>query len=117
MLRDNLRPDLIQIPKEYEDVDTSDVNPQNFRRSSVRKRFLRNRNNKLLTGYDAWRSFDRTMFKSGGKMPAVAKIMVAPADLIKAFGTPCESTVFDTATGEFNFEDNNLDCFAIFDHK
>jgi hypothetical protein len=25
--------------------------------------------------------------------------------------------VFDTATGEFNFEDNNLDCYSIFDHK
>lgn len=25
--------------------------------------------------------------------------------------------MFDTATGEFNFEDNNLDNYALFDHK
>ena len=57
------------------------------------------------------------MFKGGGKPPSVARIHVAPADLIKAFGSPCESSVFDTATGEFNFEDNNLDCYSLFDHK
>lgn len=47
----------------------------------------------------------------------MAVLHIAPAALIKAFGTPCESTVFDTCTGEFNFEDNNLDCFSLYDHK
>lgn len=48
---------------------------------------------------------------------SVARILVAPADLVKAFGNPSEPDVFDTATGEYNFEDNNLDCYALFDHK
>lgn len=117
IVKDNLRPDLIDIPEEYDGLSIDDVTPSRYRRSSVKKKFIRNRNNKLLTGYDAWRSFDRSMFKTGGKHPAVAKFKVAPADLVKAFGMPCESTVFDTATGEYNFEDNNLDCFSLFDHK
>lgn len=88
-----------------------------YRRKTIRKKFIKNRSCKLLTGYDAWRSFDRVAIKTGSRMPGVATITVAPADLIKAFGRPCESTNFNTTTGEFNFEDNNLDCYSLFDHK
>lgn len=117
IINDNLDPNLIEIPEEFRDLSVDDVTAPRYRRSSIKKKLIRNRSNKCLTGYDCWRSFDRSLFKGGGNHPAVARILVAPADLVKAFGTPCEASVFDTATGEYNFEDNNLDCYAIFDHK
>jgi len=117
VLDDDLEPDLINIPQEFEDLPIDDVTPESYRRSSIRKKFIKNRSCKLLTGYDAWRSFDRAAIKTGGAMPGVATIHVAPADLIKAFGKPCEATVFFDASGEFNFEDNNLDQFALFDYR
>jgi hypothetical protein len=66
ILNDNLVPDLIEIPKEFEDLSIEDVTPESYRKSSVKNRKLRHRSNKLLTGYDAWRSFDRSMFKGSG---------------------------------------------------
>jgi hypothetical protein len=117
VINDDLDPNLIDIPEEFKDLSIEDVTPSNYRRSVIRKKFVRNKSNKCLTNYDAWRCFDRTLFKGGGNHPSVARILVAPADLVKAFGNPSEPDVFDTATGEYNFEDNNLDCYALFDHK
>lgn len=117
VLDDDLEPDLINIPQEFEDMSIDDVTPESYRRSSIRKKFVKNRSCKLLTGYDAWRSFDRVAIKTGGAMPGVATIHVAPVDLIKTFGKPCEAMIFFDATGEYNFEDNNLDQFALFDYR
>lgn len=117
MLTDNLDPNLIRIPREFEDLSVDDVTPIAYRRSAIKKKIMRSRSNKVLTNYDAWRSFDRKMHKGGGQHPAVALITVAPATLIKAFGRPDNGACFDTSTGEFNFEDNNLDCFCLFDYK
>jgi hypothetical protein len=91
IINDNLDPNLIDIPKEFQDLSTDDVTSPNYRRGLLKKKFIRNKSNKCLTTYDAWRSFDRSLFKAGGNHPSVARIMVAPADLIKAFGSPCES--------------------------
>jgi hypothetical protein len=74
VLRDNLVPDLIEIPKEFEELSIDDVTSEGYRHGSVKKKMIRNRSNKVLTGYDAWRSFDRSMFKGGGTHPAVAII-------------------------------------------
>lgn len=90
-LVDNLRADLIEIPKEFQDIEVDDVNPVSYRRGSIKKKFIRNKSSKSLVGYDAWRSFDRSMFKGGGKHPSVCRIDIAPADLIRVFGSPCES--------------------------
>lgn len=57
------------------------------------------------------------MFKGDGRHPAVAKVMIAPATLIKAFGMPEETRIFVEGTGEYNFEDNNLDTYCLFDYK
>ena len=43
--------------------------------------------------------------------------MVAPADLWRVFGMPDEPQNPVTGTGEYNFEDNNLDCFKVYDYK
>ena len=46
------------------------------------------------------------------------KIYVAPATLVKLFGRPSDSTYgFLHSTGEYHFEDSNLDCFCLFDLK
>jgi hypothetical protein len=55
--------------------------------------------------------------KSGGKHPCVRKVQLIPADLIKAFGMPSPSETGFEGTGEYHFEDNNLDCFNISDYK
>ena len=36
---------------------------------------------------------------------------------MKVFGIPDESSYAVVSTGEFNFEDNNLDCYKVFDYK
>jgi heat shock protein HspQ len=43
--------------------------------------------------------------------------MVAPADLIKIFGMPDTSETFFQGTGQYTFEDNNLDVFCLYDYK
>ena len=42
---------------------------------------------------------------------------MAPADLWKVFGQPDEPSIGITSTGEYNFEDNNLDCYKLYDYK
>lgn len=57
------------------------------------------------------------MLKGDGKNHAVCKIQIAPADLIKLFGTPEPSEIFYQGTGQYTFEDNNLDMYCLFDYK
>ena len=78
---------------------------------------IRNRSNKDLTNYDAWRSFDRHVLRGSGRHHGPGNMWLAPADLVKVFGSPGESTIFQTGTGEYHFEDNNLDAFTLFDYK
>ena len=52
-----------------------------------------------------------------GKHHGPGNLWLAPADLVKVFGSPCDSSTPYTGTGEYNFEDNNLDAFTIFDYK
>lgn len=43
--------------------------------------------------------------------------MLAPADLYKVFGIPDEPSIGVAGSGEYNFEDNNLDCYKLYDYK
>ena len=52
-----------------------------------------------------------------GKHYGPGNLWLVPADLIKVFGHPCNSRTPLTGTFEYNFEDNNLDAFTIFDYK
>ncbi len=70
-----------------------------------------------MTNYDAWRCHDRSVMMADEKHPNVAKFYLAPADLWKVFGQPDKPTLGIVSTGEFNFEDNNLDCFKLYDYK
>lgn len=55
--------------------------------------------------------------KSAGKMPCASKIIIPPALLVKIFGMPTESRTGFEGTGEYDFEDSNLDCFNLADYK
>ena len=79
--------------------------------------FIRNRSNKNLDNYDAWPCTDRQVLMGDGKHHAVAKINIAPAALIRTFGWPETSKIFYQGSGHFAFEDNNLDCYSLFDYK
>lgn len=109
------RLDLIEIPDEFKDEPLDDIKIKKDKRT--RRTFIRNRTNRDISNYDAWRVHDREFMKTGGKMQCTRKIMVPPALLIKAFGEPDFSRTGFDGTGEYEFEDNNLDLFNIADYR
>ena len=50
-------------------------------------------------------------------MPCTCKVMLPPALLVRAFGLPGETRTGFEGTGEYDFEDSNLDCFNLADYK
>lgn len=70
-----------------------------------------------MTNYDAWRCHDRAVMQISIKAPNVGKLYIAPALLWRVFGIPDPPTNGMYGTGEYNFEDNDLDCFKIYDYK
>lgn len=108
---------MITIPEEFADLDISDVRPEEYKRRGRRKKMIRNRTNKDMTNYDAWRNHDRRVFVADSKHETDAVLKVAPADLVKVFGMPDEPSFGVESTGEYLFEDNNLDMFFLFDYK
>jgi hypothetical protein len=64
-----------------------------------------------------WRAFDRNLNIVTGKDKAVCKLMIPPALLKRAFGTPDRSQLGYQVTGMFDFEDSNLDLYRISDYK
>lgn len=109
------RLDLIQIPDEFKDESIDDIKIKKDKRT--RRPMIRNRTNKDITNYDAWRVHDREFLKTGGKMICTRKIMLIPAQLVKAFGMPDFTRTGFDGTGEYDFEDNNLDLFNIADYR
>jgi hypothetical protein len=83
----------------------------------TRRTIIRNRSNRDLSKYDAWRCYDRQIYKTGGKMRCTRKIELIPAQLVKAFGLPQPTEIGFEGTGDYSFEDNNLDVFNICDYK
>lgn len=86
------------------------------RTAPKRKRIL-TKSDKNLTGYDVWRSFDRQLVQLQANDPGCCKIMVPPALLKRAFGTPQWTEVGFAVSGFFDFEDTNLDLYRVFDYK
>lgn len=107
--------DLIEIPEEFKDLAFDDLVIKKNRRS--RRPVVRLRTGSSLVNYDAWRCHDRELMKTGGKMPCVCKVMLPPALLVKAFGMPTETRTGFDGTGEFDFEDSNLDMFNLADYR
>ena len=108
---------MIDIPDEFADLSATDVRPAEYFRKSRRKKILRTKTNRNLEGYDAWRNHDRRVFIHDAKHKATLKLMLSPADLWKVFGQPDMADLGAEATGEYMFEDNNLDMYYLFDYK
>lgn len=109
------RLDLIEIPPEYQDESLEDIKIKKDKRT--RRPIIRMRTSRDISKYEAWRCFDRQLMKTGFKHPCIRKVQLIPADLIKAFGQPTPTETGFHTTGEYNFEDSNLDCFSICDYK
>lgn len=110
-------PDLIDIPEEFEDLPIADLKQKDLKRKKSNKKFLRVHGAKSIAGYDAWRCHDRSVHSMGPKQANVAKFLIAPSLLLKTFGIPDEGSYGFFSTGEYNFEDNNLDCYRLFEYK
>jgi hypothetical protein len=119
VVRDFLRKwklELIEIPEEFKDLEVEDdFKPKQNNKS--KKRRIYTRSDKFLDNYDAWRSVDRALTITSGKDKAECKVMLSPALLKKAFGRPETTSTGFTGTGQYDFEDNNLDLFKIHDYK
>ena len=77
--------DLIDIPEEF--VDDGEPIKLPLMKTKMVKRVY-TRSCKSLVNYDSWRVFDRHMTIQTGRDQAVAKLMIPPALLKRAFGTP-----------------------------
>jgi hypothetical protein len=93
-----------------------DFSPKKTSNSSRRKRVYV-RSSKSLIDYDAWRCFDRNLIVPTGKDKAECKLLIPPALLRRAFGFPEKTTIGFQGTGNYDFEDSNLDLYRIFDYK
>lgn len=109
------RLDLIEIPPEFADESLDDIVIKKDKRT--RRTIIRMRSNRDISKYDAWRCYDRQLLKGGGKQACIRKINLIPADLVKLFGLPSPTETGFEGSGEYHFEDNNLDVFNICDYK
>lgn len=109
------RVDLIEVPAEFQDIAIDDIKIKKDKRS--RRPIIKIRTSRDISKYDAWRNYDRTLIKGGGKQGCIRKINLIPAHLVKAFGLPEPTKIGFEGTGDYHFEDNNLDVFNIYDYK
>lgn len=108
--------DLIDVPEEFKDVEVDDSFKPSRKAKSNKKKIL-TRSDKSLVDYDVWRCVDRELVVPTGKEKAVCKLMIPPALLKKAFGFPDKSDIGFAGSGQYDFEDTNLDLFKIHDYK
>ena len=109
--------ELIEIPEEFEDLPIAGLTAKDFARRKSNRKLIKTHKSKNMINYDAWRCHDRKVIMADARHPNVAKYMLAPADVWKVFGMPDEPTIGIFGTGEYNFEDNNLDCYKLYDYK
>ena len=110
-------PDLIDIPEEFQDLPIAGITPKDFKKKKTNKKLIRTRKSSLMTNYDAWRVHDRETMAGGIKRKNVAKLLIAPKHLRHTFGIPDHPRDGIWCTGEYHFEDNNLDLYKLYDYK
>lgn len=110
--------DLIEIPEEFKNLEVEDdFKPMQQGRKTNKRKHVLTKSSRDLNGYDAWRCFDRDLLITSGRDKSMCSVMLAPALLKRAFGTPTDSHVGFSVTGIFHFEDTNLDMYALHDYK
>lgn len=81
--------DLIEIPDEFKDLQVQeDFKVVKRGRTAPKRKRILTKSNKSLIGYDVWRCFDRKLLQFQPDDPGCFKLMVPPALLKRAFGTP-----------------------------
>jgi hypothetical protein len=65
--------------------------------------------------FRAWRCYDQIPLRFNKFVPCAAKIQVAPAALIRAFGPPQDPEDVNGSSGEFIFEDWHLNLYKMYD--
>jgi len=78
---------LIEIPEEFKDLEVGESFKPKPKNKNKSKRIY-SRSDKSLRGYDSWRVQDRCLVNPTGKDKAECKLMIPPALLKRAFGTP-----------------------------
>ena len=68
-----------------------------------------------LDKYDAWRCTDRNIYQLGREKRCNLKFKLVPKILIKTFGWPTIDTTDYRVSGEYVFEDINLDLFVLYE--
>jgi hypothetical protein len=66
--------------------------------------------------FRAWRCFDRFPLRLNKFTVCDARVHVAPAALVRAFGVPQVPEDVPGSTGEFIFEDFHLNLYKLYDY-
>lgn len=94
------------------DLDTSNVKVPGKRKP---KKTINQFRAGTLDKYDAWRSTDRNLYQMGREEDCTVKLQLIPHLLVKAFGWPSMDSPEKYVSGEYVFEDTNLDLFVIYE--
>jgi len=103
-----------EIP-DYEDVDITELLEQKDKKNTRLR--IKTRSSSDTTNYDAWRVFDRGLIRYNDHELSKCTLRVSPVALKRAFGEPLPPRHGVNVTGEYDFEDLNLDTFLIFDYN
>ena len=79
---------LIDIPDEFKDLDVDEDTFKPKPKNKIKAKRIYTRSDKSLKGYDSWRVHDRNVINVTGKDKAECKLLIPPALLKRAFGTP-----------------------------
>jgi hypothetical protein len=106
----------LEIKQKAEDIElkikTRELIPRRKRRIYNAPKYDTN-----IENYDAWRVYDRELSRASEfSLPVACKVALAPKFVRLAFGEGSVPMGSHRATSEYNFEDQNLDLFILYDY-
>lgn len=107
--------DLIEIPEEFKNESLDDLKINRDRRT--RRPIMKQLASRDLSKYDAWRCSDRMLHIGKPNERCIRKLKISPAALVKAFGKPLKGQLGFAVSGEYHFEDSNLDVYRLYEYK
>eukprot|EP00826_Nyctotherus_ovalis_P039134 TRINITY_DN3735_c0_g2_i2.p1 TRINITY_DN3735_c0_g2~~TRINITY_DN3735_c0_g2_i2.p1 ORF type:complete len:513 (-),score=168.28 TRINITY_DN3735_c0_g2_i2:1403-2941(-) len=111
--RNHMTRSMLVVDPQDEDLDISNVKVPGKRKP---KKTINQFRAGTLDNYEAWRSTDRNLFQMGREKECKVKLQLIPNLLVKAFGWPSMESVDNHVSGEYVFEDTNLDLFVIYEY-
>jgi len=105
----------LEIKQKAEDIELK-IKSRELIPRRKRRTYSTPKHDTNIENYGAWRVFDRELTRAHEfALPVVCKIPLAPKFVRMAFGEGNASVGSKRATREYNFEDNNLDLFILYD--